>query len=62
MEKYDSIIKKLEYRVHNLRSSKEIDLELTQMLKLVYILKHCINDKKKPPVDGGGFLQLSLSL
>lgn len=62
MESYDAIIRKLECRVYNLRGSKDMDFELRQMLKLIYILKHCANKKKNPPVDGGGALQMSLSL
>ena len=62
MEQYEPIIRKLEQRIHNLRDSKNVDIEIKQMLKLIYILKHCANKKKNPPVDGGGVLQMSLSL
>lgn len=62
MESYDSIIRKLEYRINNLRNTKDMELELREILKLVYILKHCFNKKRKPPVDGGGVPQMSLSL
>ncbi|KKP43754.1 MAG: hypothetical protein UR34_C0011G0008 [candidate division WS6 bacterium GW2011_GWC1_33_20] len=62
MDSYESIVRKLECRISNLRGSENIDLEIAEILKLVYILKHCADKKKKAPVDAGGFLQLSLSL
>lgn len=54
------IIKKVQSRVLSLDDSENIDFEIKEILRLLYILKN--NRKKKPPVDGGGLLQMSLSL
>jgi len=62
MSDCEAIINSLEQRVVNLRGSKDLDRELKQVLRLVYILKHKTDKKKKPPVDKGGILQMSLSL
>jgi hypothetical protein len=54
------IIKKLRSRVLSLDDNENTDSEINEILRLLFILKH--NKKKKPPVDGGGVLQMSLSL
>lgn len=54
------IIKKLRSRVLSLDDNENTDFEINEILRLLYILKH--NKKKKPLVDGGGVLQMSLSL
>jgi len=60
------IIKKLQSRVLSLDDNENIDSEINEILRLLYILKHNLKDipnkKKRPPVDGGGALQMSLSL
>lgn len=60
------IIKKLQSRVLSLDDNEDIGFEIREILRLLYILKHNIKDipnkKKRPPVDGGGVLQMSLSL
>lgn len=54
------IIKKLQSRVLSLDDNENMDYEIKEILRLLYILKH--SRKRKPPVDGGGLLQMSLSL
>jgi hypothetical protein len=60
------IIKKLRSRVLSLDDNENTDFEINEILRLLYILKHNLkeipNKKKRPPVDGGGALQMSLSL
>ncbi len=56
----NQIIKKLRSRVLSLDDNENTDSEINEILRLLYILKH--NKKKKPPVEGGGVLQMSLSL
>ncbi len=60
------IIKKLRIRVLSLDDNENADSEINEILRLLYILKHNLkeipNKKKRPPVDGGGALQMSLSL
>ena len=46
--------------VLSLDDNENTDSEINEILRLLYILKH--NKKKRPPVDGGGVLQMSLSL
>lgn len=62
----NQIIKKLRSRVLSLGDNENTDLEIREILRLLYILKHNLKDipnkKRKPPVDGGGVLQMSLSL
>ena len=62
----NQIIKKLKSRVFSLDDNENIEFEIREILRLLYILKHNIKDipnkKKRPPVDGGGALQMSLSL
>lgn len=55
------IIKKLQSRVLSIDDNENIDSEINEILRLLYILKY--NKKKKLTVDdGGGTLQMSLSL
>lgn len=56
----NQIIKKLQSRVLSLSDDENMDYEIKEILRLLYILKHY--RKRKPPVDGGGLLQMSLSL
>ena len=56
------IFKKLQDRVLSLDDNKNMDIEIKEILRLLYILKNNLNKKKTPPVDGGGILQMSLSL
>ena len=56
----NQIIKKLQSRVLSLSDDENMDYEINEILRLLYILKHY--RKRKPPVDGGGLLQMSLSL
>jgi len=56
----NQIIKKLQSRVLSLDDNENMDYEIKEILRLLYILKHY--RKRKPPVDGGGLLQMSLSL
>lgn len=62
----NQIIKKLKSRVFSLDDNENIEFEIREILRLLYILKHNIKDipnkKKRPPVDGGCALQMSLSL
>lgn len=62
----NQIIKKLRIRISSLGDNENTDLEIREILRLLYILKHNLKDipnkKRKPPVDGGGVLQMSLSL
>lgn len=62
MINYDPIITKLEMEISNLRSSENIDMELRQILRLIYILKHSVDRQRKSPIDRGGFVQMCLSL
>jgi len=54
------IIKKLQSRVLSLSDDENMNFEINEIIRLLYILKHY--RKRKPPVDGGGLLQMSLSL
>lgn len=56
------LIEKIQMRVLSLRDCENANVEIKEILRLLYILKSNLNKKKNPPVDGGGILQMSLSL
>ena len=56
------LIEKIQMRVLSLGDCENANVEIKEILRLLYILKSNLNKKKNPPVDGGGILQMSLSL
>lgn len=57
----NQIILKLKCHISSLEKSNNPEIEIQEILRLVYILKYIMN-RKNPPANGGGVLQMSLSL